>query len=313
MRLPRPSAVRPAYPSGSAASLAVRATALRGSSLIPPSCPTPGRGRTRNIHTRGAWTSPAPAGATARGPETPSATRWRAAARRGGRRRRAPPRRPRGRPARGRRRRGCRRRAGRARRAHVAVGDGHVVGVRDAAVGVDAAQAGRDAGDDERADEGGAVDEAYDEMAGAAPDERVEPVAVHLAHAADQGHVGIRRAAPTTRTPARARRSLAPGEVTDQGHPALGAGDARVGNGRPRATRQPCSRRVVEGREALRSRVDGTTVEQGGQRVLDVRGAGDAAPGGRRTARSGGGSRPVVRRGGRGPAGIPANSSMCGR
>ena len=35
IRLPRPSALRPAYPSGSAASFAVRATALRGTSVTP--------------------------------------------------------------------------------------------------------------------------------------------------------------------------------------------------------------------------------------------------------------------------------------
>src|SRR4051794_39368706 len=42
--LPSPSALRPAYPRGSAASRAVRATALRGSSVMPPFSLTGGRG-----------------------------------------------------------------------------------------------------------------------------------------------------------------------------------------------------------------------------------------------------------------------------
>ena len=76
MRLPKPSAVRPAYPRGRAASLAVRAAALRGSSLTRHPHATPGHGcghapmvpdnrvmrGARNSHTAGAWTSPPPLG-----------------------------------------------------------------------------------------------------------------------------------------------------------------------------------------------------------------------------------------------------------
>src|SRR5437868_2881943 len=42
IRLPNPIALRPAYPIGRAASLAVRATALRGSSVMTPVSLTPG-------------------------------------------------------------------------------------------------------------------------------------------------------------------------------------------------------------------------------------------------------------------------------
>ena len=59
-----------------------------------PIVPDEGRARTNNIHTRGAWTSPAPACARARRPGTGSATTWTAGVPRGGRRRRGRPRRP---------------------------------------------------------------------------------------------------------------------------------------------------------------------------------------------------------------------------
>ena len=90
------------------------------------------------------------------------------------------------------------------RRRDVAGDHGHVVGVPEALVGVDAAQARGLAGHDERPHHRPRVDEAYDEMGSAVAHQRVELLAGELSRRPDQDDVGARRVGTTRVSPARA-------------------------------------------------------------------------------------------------------------
>ena len=236
-------------------------------------------------------------------------TTWRGGVRRGGPRRRG---RPRRRPAvasTGSATSGTPSARGPRGRADVAAGDGHVIGVADGLVGVDAAQAGGESGDDERADQGGPVDQPYDDVAGAAADQRVEA-------GRDPARRGRRPARRRSRRPVRqgSRRPGEQGQCRGNAPPNTETRPRRSGATRS-GRRRPGIRAgaAVQGLGTLASGVEGRRSSRAARvcSTAGVRGS-SAAPGVVQPDLQVVPAR-VVRRAARGPARVGARSSMRGR
>jgi len=75
----------------------------------------------------------------------------------------------------------------------VARGDRDMVRIEHALVRIDAPQAGGLAGYDERADHSAPVDQPYDDMAGVAPEQRIEPLSGKLTEGGDDHRVRLAR------------------------------------------------------------------------------------------------------------------------